>query len=170
MARRLLRTKAVFEPIVANRIHGSKSQRNLSANTTIFIEWKWFENGVYKMTSISIRPPLKLTCQINFDPINFHITYPFPNVKVGEWIMIHHTHYNGCNYFSMLGLKLNHVSKRVPGWSSFPIAASVTSSTLGQIYHCPSASEVTLMMIRIETAITTNQTTTTTCSYFMTIL
>ena len=26
----------------------------------------------------------------------------------------HPTHYNGCNYLSMLGLKLNHVSKRGP--------------------------------------------------------
>ena len=29
----------------------------------------------------------------------------------------HPMHYNGCNYLSMLGLKLNHVSKRGPRWS-----------------------------------------------------
>ena len=29
----------------------------------------------------------------------------------------HPTHYNGCNYLSMLGLKLNHVSKRGHRWA-----------------------------------------------------
>ena len=46
------------------------------------------------------------------------ITYPFLNfngctVEVYEWIS-NPTLYNGCNYLSMLGLKLNHVSKRGP--------------------------------------------------------
>ena len=40
------------------------------------------------------------------------ITYPFPNFN-GQ---VHPTLYNGCNYLSMLGLKLNNVSKRGPGY------------------------------------------------------
>ena len=47
------------------------------------------------------------------------ITYPFPNfngctVEVWEWIN-HFTFYNGCNYASVLGLKLIYVSKRGTG-------------------------------------------------------
>ena len=30
--------------------------------------------------------------------------------------LFHPTHYNGCDYLPMLGLKLNHVSKRGPEW------------------------------------------------------
>ena len=45
------------------------------------------------------------------------ITYPFLNfnsatVEVYEWIKSHPTLYCACDYLSMLGLKLNHVSKR----------------------------------------------------------
>ena len=49
------------------------------------------------------------------------ITYPFPNfnsttVEVWEWISkFHHTLYWACAYLSMLGFKLNHVSKTAPG-------------------------------------------------------
>ena len=49
------------------------------------------------------------------------ITYPLPNfigatVEVWEWIKkFHPTHYNGCNYLSMLGSKLIHVTKGAPG-------------------------------------------------------
>ena len=53
------------------------------------------------------------------------ITYPFPNSNgctVGVWklIVIFTTHvmYNVCNYLSMIGLKLNHVSKMGPGMSN----------------------------------------------------
>ena len=47
------------------------------------------------------------------------ITYPFLNfnvctVEVYEW-MSNFTLHNGCNYLSMLGLKLIHVSKWVTG-------------------------------------------------------
>ena len=48
------------------------------------------------------------------------ITYPFSNfngctVEVLEWISYFIPHfYNGCNNLSMLGLKLNHISKRSP--------------------------------------------------------
>ena len=46
------------------------------------------------------------------------IIYPFTNfngatIEVWEWIS-NHTLYNGCNYISMLQLKLNHFSKRSP--------------------------------------------------------
>ena len=49
------------------------------------------------------------------------ITYPFPNfngatVGVWEWISNFIPHYNGCNYLSMIRLKLNHVSERDPGY------------------------------------------------------
>ena len=52
------------------------------------------------------------------------ITYPFLNfngctVEVQEWISNFIPHYNGCDYLSMLGLKLNHVSKRGP-WNCTP--------------------------------------------------
>ena len=52
-----------------------------------------------------------------FSKVCFEITYPFPNfngctVEVWEWILIHPTFYNGFYYLSMLGFKLNHVSKR----------------------------------------------------------
>ena len=45
------------------------------------------------------------------------ITYPFPNFNrwslgMDKWI--HPTLDNGCNYLSMLGLKLNHARKRSP--------------------------------------------------------
>ena len=45
------------------------------------------------------------------------ITYPFPNfnsctVEVWEWISNFISLYNGCNYLSMLGLKLINISKR----------------------------------------------------------
>ena len=45
------------------------------------------------------------------------ITYPFLNfngstIEVKEWISNCISHYNRCNYLSMLGLKLNHISKR----------------------------------------------------------
>ena len=33
--------------------------------------------------------------------------------------LFHHIHYNGCNYLSMLRLKLNHVSKRGHRWPEF---------------------------------------------------
>ena len=48
------------------------------------------------------------------------ITYPIRNFNgctVEVWEkdkQFHPTLYNGCNYLSMLGLKLNHVSKRAP--------------------------------------------------------
>ena len=49
------------------------------------------------------------------------ITYPFPNfigctIDIWEWksnFIPHFTMYR-CNYLPMLGLKLNHVSKRIP--------------------------------------------------------
>ena len=49
------------------------------------------------------------------------ITYPFPNFNsctvdvLGMDKLFHPTLYNGCNYLSMLGFKLIHVSKRTPG-------------------------------------------------------
>ena len=52
------------------------------------------------------------------------ITYPFPNfngatVDVWEWDkQFHFTLYNICNYLSMLGLKLIHVSQRDPRTSA----------------------------------------------------
>ena len=55
------------------------------------------------------------------DKVWIEITYPFPNfngatIEVLEWInKFNLTFYNGCKYLSMLGLKLNHVSKRDPG-------------------------------------------------------
>ena len=66
------------------------------------------------------------------------ITYPFPNyTAANRWSFgmdkkLHLTFYNGCNYLSILGLKLNHVSKRPPWglmWSwkyhhLFPASAS----------------------------------------------
>ena len=46
------------------------------------------------------------------------ITYPFPNFigifEVWEWMSFHRTLYKACGYLSMLGLKLNHVSKGAP--------------------------------------------------------
>ena len=36
------------------------------------------------------------------------------SLGMDKWF--HSTLYNGCNYLSMLGLKLNHVSKRGPWW------------------------------------------------------
>ena len=44
-------------------------------------------------------------------------TYPFPNlngytVEVWEWRISSHNLLNGCNYVSMVGLNLNHFSKR----------------------------------------------------------
>ena len=47
------------------------------------------------------------------------ITDPFPNfngctVKVWQWISNFPTPCNGCNYFSMLGLNLTHVSNGAP--------------------------------------------------------
>ena len=66
------------------------------------------------------------------------IIYPFPNcngatVEVLEWDRwFHPTLYNGCNYLSMLGLKLNHVSKRGPRcpstWHCKPSAGAVLSN------------------------------------------
>ena len=50
------------------------------------------------------------------------ITYPFPNfngctAEVWEWISkFHLILYNGCNYLSVMGFKLNHISKMGP-WS-----------------------------------------------------
>ena len=44
----------------------------------------------------------------------------FPNFNgetIWEWISNFITLYNGCNYLSMLGLKLIHVNKRGPCWS-----------------------------------------------------
>ena len=41
------------------------------------------------------------------------ITYPFPSSGIDK--EFHSILYNGCNYLSMLGLKLIHDSKRVPG-------------------------------------------------------
>ena len=45
------------------------------------------------------------------------ITYPFPNIRgytveVWEWISNFIPHFMGCDYLSMLGLKLIHVSKK----------------------------------------------------------
>ena len=59
------------------------------------------------------------------------ITYPFTNLAVHRTPLgldqsFHHTLYNGCNYLSILGLKLIHVSKEGP---SYPIP---------QTYHRPS--------------------------------
>ena len=53
------------------------------------------------------------------------IIYPFPNfngctVEVWEWLNNFTPHYNGCNYLSMLGLKLIHFSKRGPWSVSYP--------------------------------------------------
>ena len=47
------------------------------------------------------------------------ITYPFPNFRYNHWSLgmdnqLNPTHCNGCDCFSMLGLKLIHVGKRVP--------------------------------------------------------
>ena len=47
------------------------------------------------------------------------ITNPFPNfneaiVEVWDWISNFIPLYDGCNYLSMLGLKLNHGGKRAP--------------------------------------------------------
>ena len=41
---------------------------------------------------------------------------------------LHPTLYNGCNYLSMLGLKLNHVSKRGP-WYLIILQTSLRSAT-----------------------------------------
>ena len=55
------------------------------------------------------------------------IIYPFKNfdgctIDVLEWISnFHPTLNNGCDYLSMLGLKLNHVSKRGPRWCIFQL-------------------------------------------------
>ena len=47
------------------------------------------------------------------------ITFPFLNFKCNRWSLgmdkqFHPTFYNGCNYLSMLGLRLYHVSERGP--------------------------------------------------------
>ena len=55
---------------------------------------------------------------------------PFPNFSdayvevlgMGKWF--HPTLYNGSNYLSMLGSKLNHASERDPWWSSISVTAS----------------------------------------------
>ena len=39
---------------------------------------------------------------------------PLHRWSLGMDRLFHPTHYNGCNYLSMLGFKLNHVSKRGP--------------------------------------------------------
>ena len=107
------------------------------------------------------------------------MTYPFPNFNGGRfhrWSLgmdksFHPTHYNGCNYLSMLGLKLIHVSKR--GYSIshgictqfcygdiialndsilyvtyllifFRVASLALGQSYGQSYDCPNTSEVTL--------------------------
>ena len=47
-------------------------------------------------------------------------------LKFGNgWINLFHTFDNGCNHLSMLGLKLNHVSKRDPWWVLTPIDMDV---------------------------------------------
>ena len=47
------------------------------------------------------------------------ITYPFLNFNVTMDKKFHPTLYRACDYLSMLGLKLNHVSKRGPWWEYF---------------------------------------------------
>ena len=61
--------------------------------------------------------PLLLAWISNHMPskVRDEITYPFPNFsEVWEWIRDFISLYNGCNYLSMLGLELIHVSKRGP--------------------------------------------------------
>ena len=80
------------------------------------------------------------------------ITYPFPNfngctVEVWEWISDFIPYfYNGCNYLSMLGLTLIHVSKRGPWqiqelsinslWPGDAIWRHGARSTLAQVMAC----------------------------------
>ena len=48
--------------------------------------------------------------------------------------LFHSTSYDECNYLSMLGLKLNRVSKGAPGVS---LSSAVTSQAQGQSYDYP---------------------------------
>ena len=76
------------------------------------------------------------------------ITYPFlfRNGKV-----IHPTVYNGCNYLSMMGLKLNHVSKRGPSWISRACSISVIKSDTQRVNttHFLLKQRITIAMIRL---------------------
>ena len=64
-----------------------------------------------------------------FNYVNYkmwnEITYPFPNfnggtVEVWEWISDIIPHFTGaCDYLSMLGLKLIHISEWCPMWSNY---------------------------------------------------
>ena len=60
----------------------------------------------------------------------YKITDPFQNfnsagVEVWEWMNKFITLYNGCNYLSLLGLKLIHVNKRSP-WASTGTVGSIS--------------------------------------------
>ena len=71
--------------------------------------------------------------QYTVDEITYpFLTYPFPNftdyiVEVWEWDKYFHpTLDNGCNYVSMLGLKLIHISKDGLGTSRVGLSSNVT--------------------------------------------
>ena len=73
---------------------------------------RWLQGPVYwhGLTSIPAWMNNHMPCKM-WD----EITYPFPNFNhwsLGMDKYFHPTFYNGCDNFSMLGLKLIHVSKR----------------------------------------------------------
>ena len=100
---------------------------NLSCNRELisaeFAGWGWCNIGIATKWYLG---PLLLTW-FNFNP-SMH-KYLHPVLRVGwsylsipklqrcnRWSLgmdkwLHPTHYNGCNYLSMLGFKLNHISK-----------------------------------------------------------
>ena len=54
-----------------------------------------------------------------YSKVQDEIIHLFPNfnsciIKVWKWMSIYPTLYNGCDYLSMLGLKLLNVNKRGP--------------------------------------------------------
>ena len=56
------------------------------------------------------------------------MAYPFPNQKLHSWRLgmdklFHSTHYKGCKYMPMLGLKLFHVNTRALYNAEMPSAA-----------------------------------------------
>ena len=52
----------------------------------------------------------------NHMPVKCMVKILIHSQTLGMVKYVHHTLYNGCNYLSMLGLKLSHVCKRGARW------------------------------------------------------
>ena len=74
----------------------------------------FYQHGLTLITAwIGNHMPSKVWDEITYAFLNFNV-----RTRMDKWF--HPIHYNGCNYLSMLGLKLNHVSKRAPGLQGAP--------------------------------------------------